>query len=111
LRTVANADAPLVATPVADADLGRALAWRDGRIAFEGETLAAAAAEFARYSETRIVFADAAIAEEPVTGLFVSTDPVGFARAVAVAFDLEAETREGEVRLSRRSKPEARRGG
>ena len=111
LRAVADADAPLVATPVADADLGRALAWRDGRIAFEGETLAVAAAEFARYSETRIVFTEAEIAEEPITGLFVSTDPVGFARAVALAFDLDAETREGEVRLSRRSKPGARRGG
>lgn len=100
-RAAASAAATVTPVAVAPADVSRALAWRDGRLAFEGETLREAAAEFARYSETRIVFEDPAIADETVTGLFVSTDPVGFSRAVAVAFDLEVEVGQGEVRLSR----------
>jgi transmembrane sensor len=106
-RVVVGAHQRLVAAreaaPIAVAlpEIERELAWRDGRLAFEGETLAEAAAEFARYSETKLVFEDASIGEEPVTGLFVSTDPVGFAHAVASAFGLEAETRDGEVRLRR----------
>ncbi len=87
---------------LAEDRLARELAWLDGRLAFEGDTLAQAAAAFARYSEIRLVFEDPGIAEERVTGLFVSTDPVGFAQAVASAFDLEAKTYGGEVRLHRR---------
>jgi len=61
------------------------LAWKDGRLAFEGETLAQAASEFARYSDTRIVIDDPALAHEAITGLYQSNDPVGFARAAALA--------------------------
>lgn len=99
-RIVASTPAP---SEITNAQIERELAWRDGRLAFEGETLAQAAQEFARYSQIRLVFEDPSIGNEEVTGLFVSTDPVGFAHAVATAFNLEAETREGEVRLRRPS--------
>lgn len=100
-RAIAPQDAPIVAKPVATAEVGRELAWRVGRIAFHGETLAEAAAEFARYSDVRIRIDDAGIAQQKVTGLFVSTDPIGFANAVAVSFDLRAEISGGQVRLVR----------
>lgn len=100
-RAVAPADAPIIAGPVATAEVGRELAWRLGRIAFHGETLEEAAAEFARYSDVRIQIDDPAIAGKRVTGLFVSTDPIGFANAVAVSFDLRAEISGGQVRLVR----------
>src|SRR3546814_5691662 len=44
---------------------------------------------FARYSDTRVVIRDEALAREPVTGLFSANDPAGFSRAVASAFDAQ----------------------
>jgi transmembrane sensor len=81
--------------------LTRELAWREGKIAFEGETLGQAATEFARYSKTRIEIRDPALAREPVAGLFAASDPVGFARASARLFDAEIEQRGDVVLLSR----------
>jgi transmembrane sensor len=92
---------PAVPVPVDSAVIQRELAWREGRIAFEGETLSQAAAQFARYSDTRIVIADPALAQERITGLFQSNDPVGFSRAVATSLGLDVELAAQEVRLSR----------
>lgn len=89
------------AAAVEAAEVGRALAWREGRIAFEGETLAQAADQFSRYSDTRIVIADPATAREEITGLFQANDPVGFAQAVASSLDLRTEVGAGEVRILR----------
>jgi transmembrane sensor len=66
--------------------LGRELAWREGKIALQGETMAAAVALYARYSDTPIVIADADLAKAPVTGLFAVNDPLGFSRALADVF-------------------------
>ncbi|AQR61898.1 hypothetical protein BZG35_09735 [Brevundimonas sp. LM2] len=66
--------------------INRELAWRDGKIAFEGESLDQAASAFRRYSDVRIIIADPTLAREPVTGLFSANDPVGFGRAVADLF-------------------------
>lgn len=89
------------ATSVAPVEIERTMAWREGRIAFEGHTLREAAAEFLRYSDTRIVIDDPAIADEPITGLFQVNDPVGFARAVADSFGLKADIGEKQVHLHR----------
>ena len=81
-------------------DVSRKLAWREGMIAFHGETLGEAAAEFARYADQRIVIDDPEVARRTVVGLFVANDPVGFARAVALSFGLEAQPSDDGVRLS-----------
>lgn len=101
-RALAPPDAPIVAEPVETAEVGRALAWRVGRLAFHGEPLNVAASEFARYSPVRIQIDDPEIANRKVIGLFVSTDPVGFANAVAVSLDLHAEISGERIRLSRK---------
>jgi len=101
-RAIAPPDAPIVAAPLETAEVGRELAWRVGRIAFHGEPLGEAAAEFSRYSAVRIQIDDPQVANEKVIGLFVSTDPVGFANAVAVSFDLRAEINGERIRLSRK---------
>jgi len=93
--------APIRAVAVAPVEIERAVAWREGRIAFEGETLAEAVKDFQRYSDTRIVIDDPSIAKEEVTGLFQANDPVGFAQAVATGFGWHAEVGENQVRLSR----------
>lgn len=89
--------------PVSAELVSRALAWREGRVAFEGESLSEAAAEFARYSKVRIEIPDPALAREPITGLFAASDPVGFSRAVASALDAQAEQQGGTVILTRRT--------
>lgn len=102
-RAVASSSSAtsVAAVPVEPAAVRRELAWREGRIAFRGETLGQAAAQFSRYSETRIAIDDPAIAAEEITGLFQANDPVGFAQAVASSFGLRAQVGAGEVRLSR----------
>lgn len=55
---------------LAAADVRRKLAWTEGRIWFNGETLAEAAAEFNRYNHRRLTIADPAIAERTVGGSF-----------------------------------------
>jgi transmembrane sensor len=100
-ETPRGAATALSVAAVPEEGVSRALAWRDGRIAFEGETLAAAAAEFARYSDIRIVVEDPALAREEIAGLYETDDPVGFARAVAASLRAQAEVSDGAVRISR----------
>ena len=93
--------------PIAPEAVTRELAWRDGKLAFEGETLGQAASAFARYSDTRIEIRDPALAREPVTGLFAASDPVGFSRAVAQVFDARLQKDGDTVVLSRGAQPPA----
>jgi len=94
-------DADIAARPVPAAQLYRAMAWQKGQIAFEGETLAQAAEEFSRYSDTRIVVDDPVLAHEEIAGLFRANDPVGFAQTIAISLNAHAQVGEGEVRLTR----------
>lgn len=88
--------------PLKPIDVRRRLAWRDGMISFDGDTLAQAASQFARYSDTRIVIDDPAIARRHVVGLYSANNPVGFAQAVALSMGLRAERRDGAVHLASR---------
>lgn len=83
------------------AELGSDLAWKDGQIVFQGETLAAAAAKFARYSDIGIVIVDPDLGAEKVAGVFNADDPVGFAKSVALSLNAKAEIRADVVRLAR----------
>ena len=95
-----NANA-IEAMPVPPAQVHRQMAWQNGQIAFEGETLAQAAEEFSRYSDTRIVIEDSGLAKEEIAGLFKATDPVGFAQTIAISLNAHAKIEEGEVRITR----------
>ena len=101
LAVAAQEEAAIAAKAVPAAQLQRQMAWQDGHIAFEGETLAEAAAQFARYSDTRIVIEDPRLAKEEIAGLFKATDPVGFAHTIAISLNAHARVAEGEVRLTR----------
>lgn len=100
-KAIAPPDAPIESTPVPHVEVARELSWRVGRLSFEGDTLEAAAATFARYSSIQIRIDDPVLAKETVTGVFVSNDPIGFSKAVALSFGLRAEVGNGEVKLSR----------
>jgi transmembrane sensor len=101
MRATAPAAAPIDVATVPASQLQRELIWRQGRIAFEGESLAQASAEFARYSDTRIVIDDPDLGREEISGSFQANDPVGFSRAVAEAFGARVDVTDGEVRLIR----------
>jgi transmembrane sensor len=82
-------------------EIARRLAWQDGLLAFNGESLAQAAAEFGRYSSTRIVIDDPALAAEPLTGLYASSDPEGFARGAAVSLGARTVAADGAIHIVR----------
>lgn len=88
-------------TKISPQEVDRAIAWRAGQIAFEGESLAEASAEFARYSHIKIIIDDPTVGREEITGLFASNDPVSFARAAATSLGLKADVGNGEVHLTR----------
>lgn len=91
---------PIEPTSITAEAIEQQLYWRDGKIAFSDSTLAAAAAEFARYNDERIVIADPELADEAITGLFVANDPQGFAEAVAESLGLVARTEGKTIILS-----------
>jgi transmembrane sensor len=83
-------------------EVDRSLAWRQGAIAFQGESLSQAVGEINRYNRTRIVVGDVAIGRLRVAGYFRSDDPRAFVQAVVRAFPVHATTDEdGSYRLAR----------
>jgi len=98
IRAIAPPDAPIVTVAMPEEKLARDLEWQFGRIALDNETLANAAAEFARYSEVRIVV-DPAVSHRTVTGLFASNDPVSFAKAATSVLGLRMAVTGREVRI------------
>ena len=89
-----------IETVAADA-LTRGLAWREGQLAFEGESLAEAAAEFARYSRQRLVVTDPELAGRHISGLFAATDPEGFARAATLSLGARMKAGKDSIVLYR----------
>jgi transmembrane sensor len=92
-------DASLVAERIDPVEVERRLAWQRGQLSFEDVTLDYALQEFARYGAVRVVIDDPSIASLKVVGLYSSSDPLGFARAVSVSLGLRLEVREGIAHL------------
>jgi transmembrane sensor len=86
-------------------DITRRLAWTEGMLIFNGETLADAVGEFNRYNRRQLVIADPGIAGSKIGGAFKATNPDRFATAVQKMFAIEArvyeDTSGAEIRLSR----------
>lgn len=101
MRGVVTSAETLATSKVTPVEVQRKLIWREGRIVFDRESLATAAAEFVRYSDTRIVIDDPSLRNEEITGSFQATDPVGFARAAAEALRVRVKVSNGKVRLFR----------
>lgn len=98
-RVFADNGAGVLIPPEADADLARRLAWRDGQIVLDGQTLTEAAAEFNRYNDRKIEVADARLADERFVGWFRTNDPEGFAEAAAATFNGKVVLRDGAIVL------------
>ena len=90
------------ARAVSEGEIDRSLAWRQGAIALNGQSLAQAAAEFNRYNRQQIRIADPSIADLRLAGYFQTTEPNGFVSAVTSAFPVRAAPdADGSIRLSR----------
>jgi transmembrane sensor len=98
IQATAPSGGPIVTVAVPDDRLVRDLAWQQGRIALDNQSLEDAADEFARYSDVRIIV-DPAVSDRTITGLFASNDPVAFARAAATVLKLRVEVRSSEVKI------------
>lgn len=67
-----------VAQPIRRIDSSRALAWADGRLIFERESLADAVHEFNRYNRIQVRLQDASLAHRAISGVFNASDPDSF---------------------------------
>jgi transmembrane sensor len=88
----------------ASADIARSLAWREGQIALEGETLDEAVAQFNRYNTRKLVISDPGLAEEKLVGQFRATEPLTFAGAVSTTLGATVVEEGDTIRLSRTSR-------
>ncbi len=88
---------------VSAAEIDRALAWRQGGIALNGQTLAQAVAEFNRYNRQRISVDEASVSGLRLAGYFQSTEPGSFVAAVTNTFPVRAtRDAEGVIHLTAR---------
>lgn len=64
--------------PVRKVDSGRELAWTQGRLIFDNDTIGAATEQFNRYNRIRLRVADSTLANRRVSGIFNASDPESF---------------------------------
>jgi transmembrane sensor len=100
-RAVIAQDGKIKIEALSTAEILNALLWRKGYIFFNGSTLADAAQQFSRYSSVRIVFADRAVANRSVSGLFKAADPETFAKATSEALNLRLQQNGNTIQLSK----------
>lgn len=81
----------------------RRLAWRDGMLAFGGETLTTAVEEINRHNHRRVVIDDVDLAGRRVDGLFRANDPDGFAGTIAAALGAERVDQDDAIHLRPRT--------
>jgi transmembrane sensor len=95
--------ASTTATAVAETASGieRSLAWRNGEIALDGESLEEAARLFNRYNSRQIVIDDPDLAKERFVGLFQTNAPESFASAVADTLGAKVSVDERAIRIGR----------
>jgi transmembrane sensor len=81
-------------------DLAKETAWQSGKIIMDNMTLGDAVAEMNRYSKHGITIEDLAIARLKISGVYGSTDIIGFAQGVALLHSLNVQLRQNDILLS-----------
>jgi transmembrane sensor len=90
---------------IAPAKANRQLAWREGEVSFDGESLGVAVAEINRHNRRQIVIDDPALSAMPVVGVFRATDLEGFSAAAAAALRARAVADGNFIRLEPKAVP------
>jgi transmembrane sensor len=70
------------------AKMDRKFSWRNGLLAFKGETLEEVVAEFNRYNRTKLKIDDPEIGRQRIGGTFSARDPEGFAELLEHTFGI-----------------------
>lgn len=83
---------------VAAVNTGNVTAWAQGRVVFEGTSLASAIAEVNRYNRPPVVLDAQAMSGEKISGTFQAGDSESFAKAVTALLPLQ-QRRDGEGRI------------
>jgi transmembrane sensor len=82
-------------------NLAPLVAWQTGQAMFEGETLAAAAAEMNRYSTVSLVVNDPVVANLRLSGVYRVGDNIAFARSVSQLLPVIVEHYPDHIELVR----------
>ncbi|QNQ10933.1 FecR family protein [Sphingomonas alpina] len=96
---VADATTRIVAVP-AGAEIERALSWRSGDLALNGEPLDYAVTELNRYNRRKLIVDDPVLGRTPIVGYFKVDDPDKFMRSVAVLLDARITTSGGDIHIA-----------
>lgn len=84
-------------------DVERAMAWREGKLVFDDESLADAVARVNNYSRVKIVVEDAPARALKISGIFNAGDTPAFVEAVQSYFPVDVSTGESTVQIRSRS--------
>lgn len=98
VRTFVSEEAGAQALVEDAAEIERQLAWREGALKFQGNTIGEAVAEFNRYNVTKLEV-DPALADEKIVGRFSTKEPDAFAHEVSLAFGARIEREGNRIRI------------
>lgn len=101
-RTFVNSVSGPESAVAAGSDIENKLAWRDGQLVFDGDTLAQAAEEFNRYNALKIEISDPVLASERMVGRFHANEPDSFANAAGSLLNAAVEKRKDRIILSQK---------
>lgn len=91
--------------------LNERMAWRNGMLVFDGQTLGTAIEEFSRYTPERIILADPALRELRIGGYFPTGDTEALIEALRDNFGLDAHRdATGQIRIGPGTAQSARSG-
>jgi transmembrane sensor len=77
------------------------LTWRDGRLVFDGVTLAEVADDFNRYNRQQLLISDPSAAAIRISGTFKASNVEAFVRLLKEAYGLKVElTADGKLKIS-----------
>lgn len=90
------------AEPLPAREVARRLAWSDGLLVFDGQTLATAASEVNRYAERPVVIDDPGLGARPLVGVFKAGDSEAFAKSAGAAFGASVTLEDQAIHIGAR---------
>lgn len=97
---------PAVVRVASTAEISRKMAWETGMLAFDGDSLQEAVAEFNRYNTNKLVIAEPDLNVLRVGGYFRANDVTTFVSALRASFGIEAYAGAEGVTYLRKAKHE-----
>ncbi|MDH2149019.1 MULTISPECIES: FecR family protein [Sphingomonadaceae] len=100
-KSFVAADAKPIEVASAGNMIDRALSWRTGELALNGESLDYAVAELNRYNARKIVIDTPALGRESLVGYFRVDQPEGFGQAIEATMAAKMSIQDNIIHLSR----------